>query len=188
MRRHASTSPRTGSGISPLPRRWNSWRAHANRHGEAEGAPYYSLDGVSPVTSGEWAALRDRWNHTHGLTNVWSSPPLNGWERYKGNGVRSAPRVHRPGPNASVHLNQKPLEFMRRIITAATEAGDVIWEPFGGLCSAVVAAVESGRRGFAAEPVEHFADLAIQRIETASPNAQFGGMFLKEYRESGGHR
>ena len=158
----------------PPPEKMELLASFANRHGEAEGAPYYSLDGVSPVTTGEWAALRDRWNHTHGLTNVWSSPPLNGRERYKGDGVRSAPRVHRPGPNASVHLNQKPLEFMRRIITAATETGDVIWEPFGGLCSAVVAAVESGRRGFAAEPVEHFADLAIQRIETASPNAQLG--------------
>ena len=58
--------------------------------------------------------------------------------------MRSAPRVHRPGPNAATHLNQKPLEFMRRIVTASTVTGDVVWEPFGGLCSAVVAAVETG--------------------------------------------
>ncbi len=140
---------------------------YANEHGIADGAPYYSLDGVSPITADEWAGLRDMWHHTHGLTNVWSAPPLNGQERYKGNGVRSAPRVHKPGPNAAVHLNQKPLEFMRRIINAATEPGDAVWEPFGGLCSAVVAAVEAGRRGFAAETVEHFADLAIERIESA---------------------
>lgn len=140
---------------------------YANEHGIADGAPYYSLDGVSPITADEWAALRDRWRHTHGLTNVWSAPPLNGRERYKGNGVRSAPRVHKPGRNAAVHLNQKPLEFMRRIINAATEPGDTVWEPFGGLCSAVVAAVEAGRCGFAAETIEHFADLAMERIESA---------------------
>ena len=141
---------------------------YANEHGRAEGAPYYSLDGKVPVTADEWASLRDVWSHTHGITNVWSAPPLNGSERFKGNGVRSAPRVHRPGRNAAVHLNQKPLEFMRRIITAATRPGDAVWEPFGGLCSAVVAATEAGRDGYAAELVEHFADLAVERLRSAA--------------------
>ena len=82
----------------------------------------------------------------------------------KGNGMRAAPRVHRPGPNAAVHLNQKPLDFMRRILDAASEPGDVVWEPFGGLCSAMVAAVEMGRIGHAAERVDRFADLAADRL------------------------
>lgn len=144
---------------------------YANAEGDPSGAPYFSLDGVSGVTAAEWAELRGCWNHEHGLTNVWSAPPLNGQERYKGNGVRSAPRVHRPGRNAAVHLNQKPLEFMRRIVAAASEPGDVVWEPFGGLCSAVTAAVELGRSGCAAEKVGHFADLAEQRLQatTATP-------------------
>ena len=138
--------------------------AHANTHGAPEGRPYYALDGRNPVTADEWAALRHRWQHRHGITNGWAAPPLNGAERYKGNGVRSAPRVHRPGANATVHLNQKPLAFMRRIVEAASAQGDVVWEPFGGLCSAVVAAVELGRRGYAAECVDRFADLATERI------------------------
>lgn len=142
--------------------------SYANEHGAADGIPYYALNGVRPVTAEEWAGLRDSWNHTHGLTNVWSSPPLNGHERYKGNGVRSAPRVYKPGRNAAVHLNQKPLEFMCRIITASTDPGDVVWEPFGGLCSAVVASVSLGRTGYAAEVVEHFAELAIERIRAAA--------------------
>ena len=156
----------------PPPDKMERLVGFANRYGKADGAPYYSLDGVSPLTAEEWAGLRNQWHHVHGLTNVWSSPPLNGQERYKGNGVRSAPRVHNPGANAAVHLNQKPLEFMRRIIKAATNPGDVVWEPFGGLCTAVVAAVESKRRGFAAEVVERFADLAIQRIETLTREAR----------------
>ena len=123
--------------------------AYANEHGRPDGAPYFSLDGKDPVTADEWSSLRDVWSHVHGITNVWSAPPLNGDERYKGNGVRSAPRVHRPGRNAAVHLNQKPLEFIRRIVAAATRPGDVVWEPFGGLCSGVVAATESGRDAYA---------------------------------------
>ena len=151
----------------PPPEMMRRLVSYANEHGRPDGAPYYSLDGKTPVTAEEWASLRDIWSHTHGITNVWSAPPLNGDERYKGNGVRSAPRVYRPGRNAAVHLNQKPLEFMRRIIRASTRPGDVVWEPFGGLCSAAVAAVELGRHAYGAELVEHFAELAVERLRSA---------------------
>ncbi len=156
----------------PPPEMMQRLAAYANEHGRPDGAPYFSLDGKDPVTADEWASLRDVWSHIHGITNVWSAPPLNGGERYKGNGVRSAPRVHRPGRNAAVHLNQKPLEFMRRIVAAATRPGDVVWEPFGGLCSGVVAAAESGRDAYAAELVEHFADLAVGRLRPDSAHPQ----------------
>ena len=152
----------------PPPEMMHRLVLYANQHGRPDGAPYFSLDGKAPVSADEWSSLRDVWSHTHGITNVWAAPPLNGSERYKGNGVRSAPRVHRPGRNAAVHLNQKPLEFMRRIVTASTQPGDVVWEPFGGLCSGVVAATESGREGYAAELVEHFADLAVERLQPAA--------------------
>lgn len=140
---------------------------YANRHGDRKGRPYYSLDGTAPVTEEEWGRLRHPWRHRHGLTNVWAHPPLHGGERYRGNGRRSAPRVHNPGRGAALHLNQKPLELMRRIIEAATDEEDVVWEPFGGLCSASVAAVELGRRPFAAEPDAGFAELARQRLNEA---------------------
>ena len=136
----------------------------ANDYGQPAGRPYFSIDGVKPVTAREWGTLRDTWTHQHGLTNVWTYPPLHGRERYRGNGKRSAPRVHSPGRQSAIHLNQKPLEFMRRIVTASTQPGDVVWEPFGGLCSAVVAAVELGRNAYAAEPVIEFYNLAVQRI------------------------
>ena len=137
---------------------------YANENGRAAGRPYFSLDGRRPVTADEWARLRDIWTHQHGLTNVWSHPPLNGIERYRADGRRSAPRVYNPGKNATLHLNQKPLEFMRRIVTACTQPGDVLWEPFGGLCSAAVAAVELGRDAYAAEVVGDFRDMAAIRL------------------------
>ena len=138
--------------------------AFANEHGDPAGRPYYSIDGQRPVRAVEWARLRHPWHHEHGLTNVWSHPPLNGTERYRGNGRRVAPRVHNPGRNATAHLNQKPLEFMRRIVKAASNEGDTIWEPFGGLCTASVAAVEMGRNAFAAEPDPFFSSVAKQRL------------------------
>ncbi len=152
----------------PPPEMMERLSRYANLHGAPAGAPYFSLDGQEPVSARAWAALRDRWHHVHGVTNVWSAPPLYGGERFKGNGIRSAPRVHRPGRQAAVHLNQKPLEFMRRILTASTNPGDVVWEPFGGLCSASVAAIALDRRPFAAEAVERF-DLAADRLMAAAP-------------------
>jgi len=137
---------------------------YANTHGEPAGRPYFSMDGRRSITGAEWARLRHPWHHEHGLTNVWPHPPLNGMERYRGNGRRVAPRVHNPGRNAAAHLNQKPVAFMRRIVRAATDMGDTVWEPFGGLCTASVAAVEAGRDAFAAEPDPYFSSLAKQRL------------------------
>jgi DNA methylase len=142
--------------------------AYANRHGLKSGRPYFSLDGQNSVSAVEWGALRHAWLHTHALTNVWSHPPLHGEERYRGNGIRSAPRVYNPGPKAASHFNQKPVEFMRRILKACTQPGDVVWEPFGGLCSGGVAALQMGRKPFAAEVIETFADIAQERLSTVA--------------------
>jgi len=151
----------------PPPNMMKRLVAFANERGRPEGRPYFSIDGVRPLTEQEWAKFRDVWTHQHGLTNVWAHPPLNGRERYRGNGQRSAPRVHSPGKQSAVHLNQKPLEFMRRIVTASTQPGDPLWEPFGGLCTASVAAIEMGRHAYAAERVPAFYELAVQRLAEA---------------------
>jgi site-specific DNA-methyltransferase (adenine-specific) len=52
-----------------------------------------------------------------------------------------------------------------------TEPGDVVWEPFGGLCSGSVAAHALGRRAFAAETDPAFADLAAERLRRAGAGA-----------------
>lgn len=140
---------------------------YANEHGNPAGRPYFSLNGRRPVNMREWRSLRHPWAHQHGITNVWTLPPLNGKERFRGNGKRSAPRVYKPGKNATNHLNQKPLEFMRRIVAACTEKGDVVWEPFGGLCSAAVAALELGRDPYAAEVVDSHVETARVRLTEA---------------------
>ena len=142
--------------------------AYAAEHGSVSGRPYYSLDGRAAVTAKEWDALRYKWRHAHGLTNVWRLPPLHGVERIKGTMRRAAPRVHNPGSLSAAHLNQKPLEFMRRILAAVTSPGDVVWEPFGGLASAAVAAVETGRFPCAAEIDRDFAEIAVQRLDDAA--------------------
>ena len=126
------------------------------RHGASTTRPYFSIDGRTPVTATAWDRLRAKWTHTHGITNVWQCPPVHNGERIKDNG-------------AYLHANQKPLSLMRRQILASTDTGDVVWEPFGGLCSASVAALELDRTSFAAETNPDFYAIAGRRLkETAA--------------------
>lgn len=144
--------------------------AYCNEHGFESGRPYFSLNGESSVTADEWDRMRYPWTHTHGLTNVWTRPPLHDGERLKGSLRRSAPRTYKPTRASATHLNQKPLEFMERLVHATTRQGDVVWEPFGGLASASVAAVALGRRAFVAERDSHFSGIAQERLEDAAAN------------------
>lgn len=144
---------------------------YANAHGSHNGWPFFSMDGQAPVTAKEWDELRYHWTHQHGNTNVWHRGPLHDHERLKGTLRRAAPRVYQPTPTSSAHLNQKPLEFMERLVQAVTRPGDVVWEPFGGLCSGAVAAVALGRRAFAAEMDRDFARLAAGRLRSAARSA-----------------
>lgn len=146
--------------------------AYCNENGLESGRPYFSLDGKESVTAAQWDTMRYPWTHTHGVTNVWQRPPLHDGERLKGSMRRSAPRVYKPTKASTTHLNQKPLEFMERLVHASTRKGDVVLEPFGGLASASVAAVALGRRAFAAERDPHFADIARDRLADAAANRQ----------------
>ena len=135
-------------------------------HGIATDRPYFSLDGTTNITAEKWDSLRSPWNHRNGVTNVWSRPPLSDSERIKGTMKKSAPRSGKPSKYTSAHLNQKPLEFMERQIYSTTEPGNIIWEPFGGLASASVAAVQSGRIPYAAEYNPDFFRLALDRLNS----------------------
>lgn len=126
-------------------------------YGKRTDRPYFSLDGVNEISASAWDDMRAKWNHRNGLTNVWTRPPLANSERLK-----------RENHSKSVHFNQKPLEFMERQILATTDAGDIVWEPFGGLCSASVAAIQTGRYPFAAECIEEFERLALERLDDAT--------------------
>lgn len=145
--------------------------------------PYFSLDGKNPVTASGWDALRAVWNHHNGITNVWSRPPLANSERLKGTMERSAPRTYKPTKQSAAHLNQKPLDLMFRQVAAASQPDDVVWEPFGGLCSASVASVLLGRHAFSAEIDDTFYKLARSRLDEASGYFNKNGIYVPKESE-----
>jgi len=124
----------------------------ANIHGKKEGRPYYSLDDHTVLTSQDWQRMRATFNCPYGITNVWERAPLKGEERI----TNSKGKV--------VHLNQKPLDLMEMIIKSSSDENDIIWEPFGGLFSASLAAYRLNRRARAAEIDSGYYKHAINRF------------------------
>jgi site-specific DNA-methyltransferase (adenine-specific) len=139
----------------PPPPAFEKIAAYVNQRGREAGRPYFSTDGARPLTSREWAALRAKFHCEVGITNVWREPAVRDKERIKDRRSRA------------LHTNQKPLKLMERIIRAASDPGDTVWEPFGGLCSAAIAAMRLGRSCFSAEIDPVFYALSRRRIDEA---------------------
>lgn len=127
---------------------------YANKYGKEEGKPYFSIDGESPATEKEWSKMRSKFSCPHGFTNIWERPALRGSERYKTGGKQGK----------AIHLNQKPLDLMSLIIKASSDEKDVIWEPFGGLFSASIAARRLKRKAFGAEIDKSYFHYGVKRL------------------------
>lgn len=149
----------------PPPDAFSQLVAFANKHGHSYGRPYFSCDGKTPMTTDEWALMRAKFRCEPGVTNVWREPAVRGHERLK-------------GINGCVHMNQKPLALLERIIRASSDKGDVVWEPFGGLCSASLAACRQKRRAFAAEINPVYYKAAVERLKNEEDET---GLFENAY-------
>ena len=116
------------------------------------------------MTGAEWSKMRSKFFCPHGWMNVWDRPPLKGSER-----VKVPERDTR-----AAHLNQKPLDLTRMIIEASSEANDVVWEPFGGLFTACLAAEHLGARASVANQSVLF------KLPSTNNSAETGGSSLDE--------
>ncbi len=125
--------------------------AYSNQHGDPVGRPYFSADGKTPLTGDEWSRMRAKFRCDVGVTNVWRHPAVRGKERLK-------------NISKSVHMNQKPLALLEQTIVASSDPGDVVWEPFGGLCSAAIASINANRRCYSAELLADYFETAQERL------------------------
>lgn len=133
---------------------------YANEHGDPKGRPYFSINGEYPIPGHQWARLRAKFTCDVGITNVWREPQVSGSERIQGtrNGMKYK--------FSSLHGSQKPLKFIELIIRSSTDKGDVVWEPFGGLCPGAVVSYALERRYFGAEIIPEFYAAAVERLAT----------------------
>lgn len=145
----------------PPPEAFASLVRYSNEHGNPEGRPYYSADGVHPMTAEEWTRCRAKFRCPVGVTNVWRRPQVAGRERV--NGHRKSMRWK----YSSLHGSQKPLHLVGLSIEVCTDPGDVVWEPFGGLCPAAVSSWNLGRGCRSAEIIGEFYEAAVRRLDDA---------------------
>jgi len=62
------------------------------------------------------------------------------------------------------HSTQKPMKLIERIIQATTNEGDIVLDPFFGSGTTGAVAKKLGRQWVGIERLEHYADIAIERI------------------------
>jgi site-specific DNA-methyltransferase (adenine-specific) len=136
----------------PPPEMMERLVSYANEQGRPTSYPYFSLDGILPVTAAQWERMRAKWNHVHGLTNVWLEPAVRGDERLRDHNAKY------------IHANQKPLRLIERVIAASSDPGDVVWEPFGGLCPTAIASHHLERRCYSAEILPDYYRFARTRL------------------------
>ena len=134
---------------------------YANRFGKPEGRPYFTIDGKRSISAEEWTEMRAKFRCDVGITNVWREPHVGGQERIQGarNGMKYKFR--------SLHGSQKPLRFIELAIRASTDEGDVVWEPFGGLCPGAIVCYHFRRKYCGAEIIPEFYAAAVERLSNA---------------------
>lgn len=136
----------------PPPEMFECLVNYANEHGNPQGRPYFSLDGQTTLTGKDWSQMRSKFKCPHGFTNVWKRNALRGNERIK------------TPLGKAVHLNQKPLDLMSMLIESSSDENDVLWEPFGGLFSASLAARILSRKAYACEIHPDYFHYGVKRF------------------------
>ncbi len=139
----------------PPPEKFKRLKEYANEHGDPDGKPYFELPDDADVEVDE-RIPHAKFDLPAGVTNVWDEPPVSRREREWDN------------TGGATHPNQKPLKLMKRIIEASSDEGDIVWEPFGGLCTASVAATQLNRIPLVAEKQEEYHEIAVKRLENVS--------------------
>ena len=91
---------------------------------------------------------------------------------YNPKDVWSVSRLHREHPERADHPTQKPLEIFTRPIGWHTRPGELVYEPFCGSGTQLIAAHSLGRRCCAMEQSPHFCDAIVRRfIAAAGPGS-----------------
>ena len=74
------------------------------------------------------------------------------------------PNVKNNHVEKTIHPCQFPVELVERLVLSLTNPGDVVFDPYMGVGSSVVAAVMHDRIGYGCEVVQEYVDIAWDRI------------------------
>ncbi len=81
--------------------------------------------------------------------------------------VWDIPNVKANHPEKTVHPAQFPIELVERLVLALTNEQDIVFDPFMGVGSAMVASLLHGRRAVGVEKEKEYVRLAKDRVRAA---------------------
>lgn len=87
------------------------------------------------------------------MRDVWTLPLVQGNERLKGKNGKS------------LHPTQKPEEMLKRIITASSNKGDIILDPFLGSGTTIYMAKKLGRNWVGIEKNKNYVEISKKRMK-----------------------
>lgn len=83
------------------------------------------------------------------------------WERQ----IWEIPNVKANHPEKTTHPCQFPIELVERCVLALTNENDVVYDPFAGVGSSLIAALKNGRQALGTELVQEYIDIGLERIQ-----------------------
>lgn len=103
-------------------------------------------------------------------------PSLYNSQKIPGN-VWEFPRVRYRMDEYEHHPSQKPVALLTRIITASSNAGDVVLDPFSGTFTTSFVAKELDRHSIGIELQEEYVKIGLRRLKLST---EFNGEILKK--------
>lgn len=86
------------------------------------------------------------------------------WEKE----IWDIPNVKSNHPEKEEHPCQFPVELVERCVLALTNEGDIVYDPFAGVGSALIGALKNNRRAYGSEWEEKYVTIGLKRIEKLS--------------------
>lgn len=74
------------------------------------------------------------------------------------------PNVKSNHPEKTIHPCQFPIELVERLVLALTNKGEVVFDPFLGVGSSIIAGILHNRKGIGVDKEKSYTDIAYQRI------------------------
>jgi len=79
--------------------------------------------------------------------------------------VWDIPNVKNNHPEKVDHPCQFPIELVERCVLALSNEGDIVYDPFAGVASTLLAALKNNRKALGTELDSKYVDIGIKRIE-----------------------
>lgn len=85
-------------------------------------------------------------------------------------GIWEIPNVKNNHPEKTKHPCQFPVELVERCVLALTDTNDIVYDPFCGVGSSLIAALKNNRRAYGTEVNKQYVDIGYERLQKLAEN------------------